>query len=93
MLSAILEFLVDVTVIETQAVGIPFLFLFLFLLITGSFACLYVLFEAIKKKKIEQIIQMILVELFVLFFEVVFFIQGTCGCFNSMDSTADRRAG
>lgn len=72
LLPTISEVLADVTGIETQAVIMPFLFLFLFLLITGSFACLYVLFEAIKKKKIEQIIQMIIVELFVLFFEVVF---------------------
>jgi hypothetical protein len=49
-----------------------FLFLFLFLLISGSFACLYVLIEAFKTKKFEQIFQMVLVELFVLFFEVTF---------------------
>jgi hypothetical protein len=72
LLPTITEVLADVTGIENQALIVPFLFLFLFLLIMGSFACLYVLIEAIKTKKAEQIIQMFAVELFVLFFEVMF---------------------
>jgi len=72
LLPTISEILADVTGIENQFFIVPFLWLFLFLLITGSFACLYVLLEAIKKKKAEQIIQMVFVELFVLFFEVTF---------------------
>ncbi len=72
LLPTISEVLADVTGIESQHLIIPFLWLFLFFLISGSFACLYVLFEAIKNKKAEQIIQMVLVEMFVLFFEVVF---------------------
>ena len=72
LLPTVSELLADMTGIESQGIIVPFLFLFLFLLITGSFACLYVLFEAVKNKKVEQIIQMLLVELFVLFFEVVF---------------------
>jgi len=72
LLPTISEVLADVTGIESQRLIIPFLWLFLFFLISGSFACLYVLFEAVKNKKAEQIIQMVLVEVFVLFFEVVF---------------------
>jgi hypothetical protein len=72
LLPTITEVLADVTGIENQALIVPFLFMFLFLLILGSFACLYVLIEAVKTKKVEAIIQMVLVELFVLFFEVVF---------------------
>jgi len=72
LLPTISEVLADITGIESQALIVPFLFMFLFLLITGSFACLYVLFEAVRKKKAEQIIQMVFVEFFVLFFEVMF---------------------
>lgn len=72
LLPTISEVLADVTGIENQALIVPFLFLFLFLLILGSFACLYVLIEAIKNKKAEAIIQMFAVEIFVLFFEVMF---------------------
>lgn len=50
----------------------PVLFLVLFLLIAGSFACLYVMVEAIKAHNWKDIIQMVLVEFFVMFFEVVF---------------------
>ena len=72
LLPTVTEILADLTGLENTQVIIPFLFLFLSLLITGSFACLYVLIEAVKTKKVEQIIQMLLVELFVMFFEVVF---------------------
>lgn len=72
LLPTVTEILADITGIESQSVIVPFLFLFLLLLITGSFACLYILIEAVKNKKVEQIVQMLLVEVFVLFFEVVF---------------------
>jgi hypothetical protein len=72
LLPTITEVLADLTGLENQGLIVPFLFLFLFLLISGSFACLYVLIEAFKTKKFEQIFQMVLVELFVLFFEVTF---------------------
>jgi hypothetical protein len=72
LLPTITEVLANMTGIDNQALIVPFLFLFLFLLILGSFACLYVLIEAVKSKKVDQIIQMLLVEMFVLFFEVVF---------------------
>ncbi len=50
----------------------PLLFLFLFFLIMGSFACLQVLGEAIAGKQIKAIIQMVIIELFVMIFEVMF---------------------
>ncbi len=50
----------------------PILWFFLFFLILGSFACIQVLGDAMKNKQIGQIIQMVLVELSVIFFEVMF---------------------
>ncbi len=50
----------------------PILWIFLFFLVLGSFACVYSLAEAIRKKDFGSIIQMTFVELFVMFFEVIF---------------------
>ena len=50
----------------------PILWFFLFFLILGSFACVQALGEAIRNKQVGQIIQMVLVELSVIFFEVMF---------------------
>jgi hypothetical protein len=50
----------------------PLLWLFLFMLVAGSFACIQVLNEAIRTKKVSEIIQMSLVEAAVMFFEVIF---------------------
>lgn len=50
----------------------PLLWLFLFMLVSGSFACVNVMTEAIKKKQIGAIIQMTVVESAVMFFEVMF---------------------
>jgi hypothetical protein len=50
----------------------PLLWLFLFMLIAGSFACIQVLNDAIRTKKVSEIIQMTLVEAAVMFFEVIF---------------------
>ncbi len=50
----------------------PILWFFLFFLILGSFACIQVLGDAINKKQVGVILQMILVELSVIFFEVMF---------------------
>ncbi len=50
----------------------PILWLFLYLLILGSFACIHVLAEAVRARRITEIIQMTFVELFVMFFEVLF---------------------
>jgi hypothetical protein len=50
----------------------PLLWLFLFMLIAGSFACIQVLNDAIRSKRVGEIIQMALVESAVMFFEVIF---------------------
>src|SRR2546423_7414217 len=50
----------------------PLLWMFLFLLVAGSFACVQVVTEAIKAKKMGTIAQMLVVESAVMFFEVIF---------------------
>ncbi|MFN2567675.1 MAG: hypothetical protein ABR499_21995 [Gemmatimonadaceae bacterium] len=50
----------------------PLLWLFLFMLIGGSFACVQVLSEAVESRKVGTIVQMIIVEAAVMFFEVMF---------------------
>jgi hypothetical protein len=50
----------------------PLLWLFLFMLIAGSFACIQVLNDAIRDRKVGAIVQMALVESAVMFFEVIF---------------------
>lgn len=54
------------------AVMAPLLWLFLFMLVAGSFACVQVLTEAVRTRKVGDIIQMTLVESAVMFFEVIF---------------------
>jgi len=50
----------------------PLLWVFLFMLVAGSFACVHVMTEAIKERRIGNIISMTIVELAVMFFEVMF---------------------
>lgn len=50
----------------------PILYALLFMLIAGSFACIQVLAEAFQKRQAKGILQMLMVELFVMFFEVMF---------------------
>src|SRR5881409_2123127 len=50
----------------------PILYFFLLLLIMGSFACVQTLMEAVKKREWKFIVQMVAVEAFVMFFEVMF---------------------
>jgi hypothetical protein len=54
------------------AIMAPLLWLFLFMLVAGSFACVQVLTEAVRNRKVGEIIQMTLVESAVMFFEVIF---------------------
>jgi len=53
-------------------VMVPMLWLFLFMLVAGSFACVHVMAEAVKHRKISNIVTMFIVESAVMFFEVVF---------------------
>jgi hypothetical protein len=48
------------------------LWIFLFLLIMGSFACVQAMVDAVRKREFKFIAQIVLVELFVMMFEVVF---------------------
>lgn len=67
------ELLADMTGYElNQSVLTGMLWLFLFPLISGSFACIQVLNDAVKTRQIGQIVAMSLVELVVAFFEVLF---------------------
>ncbi len=67
------EVLTDLTGAEPNpALLIPILWLFLFILISGSFACIQLLAEALGRKQRGQILQMAFVEFFVMFFEVMF---------------------
>jgi hypothetical protein len=50
----------------------PLLWVFLYMLVAGSFACVHVMTEAIKERKIGNIVSMVIVESAVMFFEVMF---------------------
>jgi hypothetical protein len=50
----------------------PILYCFLLLLVMGSFACVHTLMDAMRKREWKFIVQMVAVELFVMFFEVMF---------------------
>lgn len=69
----ITEILTDLA--ETQAaahfVG-PTLFVFVFMLILGSFACAQALVEALRSRQLKFVGQMLGIEVFVAFFEVMF---------------------
>jgi hypothetical protein len=69
----ITEILTDLA--ETQAaarfVG-PALFVFVFLLILGSFACAQALADAVRTRQLRFVGQMLAIEVFVVFFEVMF---------------------
>ena len=67
------EVLGDITgFVPNRFVVMPVLWFFLFFLIAGSFASILVMTEALASRKIGQVIQMVVVEFFVAFFEVVF---------------------
>ena len=50
----------------------PMLWAFLFMLVAGSFACVHVMAEAIRDRKVGAIVNMVIVESAVMFFEVIF---------------------
>ena len=67
------ELLSDLTGYQVNALAlVVLLWFFLFIIIGGSFACIQVLNEAIKTRAIGQIVSMVLVELAVALFEVLF---------------------
>jgi len=50
----------------------PVLFVFLLMLVMGSFACALALVESVRARELRYIAQMVAIELFVAFFEVMF---------------------
>ncbi len=66
------EVLAGIVGTEASPFTAPLLFVFLFVLIMGSFACIQVLADSVKNRQYKFLVQMILVELFVMTFEVMF---------------------
>ena len=69
----------------------PVLFVFLVLLVMGSFACVHALADAVRTRQVKFIAQMLAIELFVAFFEVMFLYREIVTTF--IPSIADQRAG
>jgi hypothetical protein len=72
LMPTVSEVFYDLAAVENRAVMAPILWLFLFVVISGSFASIQVLAQAWEKKDIKTFIQMLFVEAFVMFFEVMF---------------------
>ncbi len=72
LMPTVSEVFYDLAGVENRAVMAPILWLFLFVVISGSFASIQVLAQAWEKKDIKTFIQMLFVEAFVMFFEVMF---------------------
>lgn len=69
----------------------PVLFMFLLLLVLGSFACVQALVDAVRLRQFKYVAQMLAVELFVGFFEVMFLYREIVMTF--IPTIADQRAG
>jgi hypothetical protein len=72
LMPTITEVVAGITGLEAPPYTGPALFLFLFALIAGSFACIQVLAEAFKNREYRFLVQALVVELFVMTFEVMF---------------------
>jgi hypothetical protein len=72
LMPTVSEVFYDLAGIEARHVMSPILFIFLFVLISGSFASIQVLTEAWTGRQAKAIVQMLFVEFFVMFFEVIF---------------------
>jgi hypothetical protein len=73
LMPTILELMADITGRQMTSLGVGVvLWPFLFVIISGSFAAIQVLSEAIKSRNASQIIGMAIAEAAVMFFEVVF---------------------
>jgi len=72
LLPTVTEVLAGITGQATPRYTAPALFVFLLILIAGSFACIQALSDAVKEREYKFLIQMVLVELFVMIFEVMF---------------------
>jgi len=76
---------------EPARVTGPMLFVFLMMLVMGSFACTQALVDAIRTRQMKYVAQMIAVEIFVAFFEVMFLYREIVAAF--MPALADQQAG
>ena len=73
LLPTVTEVLMDVAGAQEAArYTAPLLYFFLMLLIMGSFACVQALADAVRKRELKYIVQIVIVEVFVMFFEVMF---------------------
>jgi hypothetical protein len=72
LMPTITEVLAGITGSDASVMTGTILYLFLSLLIMGSFACIQVLADAIKNHEYRYLVQMLLVEVFVMIFEVMF---------------------
>lgn len=69
----IMELMADITGRQLSSLGVGLvLWPFLFVVISGSFAAIQVLSEAVKSRNVSQIVGMAIAEAAVMFFEVVF---------------------
>jgi hypothetical protein len=72
LMPTVSEVFFDLAGLQAQHIMAPILFLFLFVVIAGSYASIQVLTEAWDRRQIKPIVQMLFVEAFVMFFEVIF---------------------
>lgn len=72
LMPTVTEVLAGITGSDASVTTGTILYFFLFLLIMGSFACIQVLADAIKNNEYRYLAQMLLVEVFVMIFEVMF---------------------
>lgn len=72
LMPTVTEVLAGITGSEASVMTGTILYFFLFLLIMGSFACIQVLADAMKNHEYRYLAQMLLVEVFVMIFEVMF---------------------
>ncbi len=72
LMPTVTEVLAGITGSDASIMTSTVLYFFLFLLIMGSFACIQVLADAIKNREYRYLVQMLLVEVFVMTFEVMF---------------------
>ena len=76
---------------EPVAATGPMLFVFLLMLVMGSFACTQALIEALHTRQLKYVGQMVAVEFFVGFFEVMFLYREIVAAL--IPSVAEQRAG
>ncbi len=72
LMPTVTEVLAGITGSDASIMTGTILYFFLFLLIMGSFACIQVLADAMKNHEYRYLVQMLLVEVFVMIFEVMF---------------------